>query len=44
MVPLWAWTWARRGGWRWGFHRWMQLEKAMSAFQDLECAELLERL
>jgi hypothetical protein len=41
MVPLWAWTWARRGGWRWGFHRWMQLEKAMSAFQDLGCAELL---
>lgn len=41
MVPPWAWTRAHRGGWQWGFHRWMQLEKAMLAFQDLECAELL---
>ena len=41
MVPLWAWTWAQRRGRIWGFHRWMQLEKAMLAFQDLACAELL---
>jgi hypothetical protein len=37
MVPLWAWRWSH-----WGFHRWMQLEKAILAFQDLNCAELLE--
>ncbi len=41
MVPLWAWERARQGGRTWGFHRWMQLEKAMLAFQDLGCAELL---
>ena len=43
LVPLSAWEWARsieRG--YWGFHRWMQFEKGMLAFQDLECAELLD--
>jgi hypothetical protein len=37
LVPLWA--WARN---HWGFHRWTQMEKAMLAFQDLGCVELLE--
>ena len=41
LVPLWAWAHARRMGRLWGFPRWMQLEKAMLAFQDLDCAELL---
>jgi hypothetical protein len=41
LVPLWAWTWAQRLGRRWGFHRWMQLEKALLAFEDLGCAEIL---
>lgn len=36
LVPLWAWVYGH-----WGFHRWMQVEKAMLAFQDLECEELL---
>ena len=40
LVPLWAWARAQRLGRRWGFHRWMQIEKAMLAFQDLACAEL----
>jgi hypothetical protein len=43
LVPLWAWEWAqsvKRG--YWGFHRWMQFEKGMLAFQDLGCAELLD--
>lgn len=37
LVPLWAWA---NGHWWW--HRWAQLEKSILAFQDLECAELLE--
>lgn len=41
MVPLWAWARAQSRGRNWGFHRWMQLEKAMLAFQDLECTEIL---
>jgi hypothetical protein len=36
LVPLWAWF---RG--HWAFHRWVQLEKGMAAFYDLNCAELL---
>lgn len=43
LVPLWAWEWAQsveRG--YWGFHRWMQFEKGMLAFEDLGCAELLD--
>lgn len=39
LVPLWAWTFQRE---HWGFHRWHQLEKAMLAFQDLNCEEFLE--
>jgi thiamine kinase-like enzyme len=41
LVPLWAWTRAQRLGRRWGFHRWMQVEKALLAFEDLGCAEIL---
>jgi len=37
-VPFWAWIYA---GEHWGFHRWHQLEKAMLAYQDLNCAEFL---
>ena len=39
LVPFWAWVFQ---GEYWGFHRWHKLEKAMLAFQDLKCAELLE--
>jgi thiamine kinase-like enzyme len=39
LVPFWAWIFH---GENWGFHRWHQLEKAMLAFVDLECAEFLE--
>lgn len=39
LVPFWAWVNERE---HWGFHRWHQLEKAMSAYDDLGCAELLE--
>lgn len=38
LVPFWAWVNARE---QWGFHRWHQLEKAMLAYDDLGCAELL---
>jgi thiamine kinase-like enzyme len=39
LVPFWAWVFQ---GEQWGFHRWHQLEKAMLAFQDLNCEEFLE--
>ena len=39
LVPFWAWIFH---GEHWGFHRWHQLEKAMLAYHDLECAEFLE--
>jgi hypothetical protein len=43
LVPLWAWEWAQREErGHWGFHRWMQFEKGMLAFEDLGCAELLD--
>jgi hypothetical protein len=38
LVPLWAWS---AGGPHWGFHRWLQLEKALLAYRDLGCSELL---
>jgi hypothetical protein len=38
LVPFWAWAFSF-----WGYHRWSQMEKAMLAFQDLNCGELLER-
>ena len=36
LVPLWAWTWGH-----WAPHRWGQLEKALFAFHDLHCDDLL---
>jgi thiamine kinase-like enzyme len=38
LVPMWAWIYH---GQHWGHHRWHQLEKAMLAFEDLECVEFL---
>jgi len=37
-IPFWAWL--DRGA-HWGFHRWHQLEKAMLAFEDLDCKAFL---
>lgn len=36
LVPLWAWGWGH-----WAPHRWMQMEKSIFAFHDLDCEELL---
>jgi thiamine kinase-like enzyme len=38
LVPLWAWA---SLGLDFGWHRWHQLEKAMLAFEDLNCERLL---
>ncbi len=38
-VPFWAWFFQKKD---WGFHRWHQLEKAMLAFIDLHCDEILK--
>lgn len=38
LVPFWAWV---DQGQDFGWHRWHQLEKAMLAFEDLGCDELL---
>ncbi len=38
LVPLWAWI---SSGERLGWHRWHQIEKAMLAFEDLNCNEFL---
>ena len=38
LVPLWAWVAQGRDL---GWHRWHQIEKAMLAFHDLGCEQLL---
>ena len=36
LVPLWAWQMGH-----WAPHRWVQMEKSMFAFHDLDCSDLL---
>jgi hypothetical protein len=37
LVPLWAWNFGH-----WAPHRWMQMEKSLFAYSDLNCVEILD--